>query len=413
MSIILTSFNHEKYLAEAIDSALGQTFSDFELIIWDDHSDDRSWPIITGYSDERIKAFRNEERTRGIYGINRAISEVATGEYIAIHHSDDVWRLDKLEKQVAYLDEHHDVGAVFTNAQAIGESGGPLLDTQHWYSTIFDQPNRSRFEWLRHFFLSGNALCHPSVLIRKECYSNCGLYRYGFQQIADLDMWMRLCLQYEIHVLPEKLVNFRVRDGDANTSADTEGMRVRGHFEMIHTLDHYLAIETPDELLKVFPESRRYIHKSDEDVTFALAMAMLDVSGFPASKMFALNIIRSKLIDDSQRHYLAIAHQFSFGEFAELVAQQDPMQILRLEGLSGALSDQDLKLAELSGAVAEKDLQLAELSSVVSENARRLSEKEMALQALLQSKSWRLTAPIRLLFDLCVKLRRFFAIGPK
>lgn len=146
VSIILTSFNHEKYLAEVIDSALGQTFSDFELIIWDDHSNGRSWSIIAGYSDSRIMAYGNKERKRGIYGIDKAITEVASEEYIAIHHSDDVWQLDKLEKQVAYLDEHHDIGAVFTNAQAINESGGPLSNTRRVHSTIFDQPNRSRHE---------------------------------------------------------------------------------------------------------------------------------------------------------------------------------------------------------------------------------------------------------------------------
>lgn len=100
VSIILTSFNHAKYLREAIESALNQTFSDFELIIWDDASTDDSWEIIQSYSDPRIKSFRNDVRRRGIYGINRAISEVAEGEYIAIHHSDDVWELNKLALRI-------------------------------------------------------------------------------------------------------------------------------------------------------------------------------------------------------------------------------------------------------------------------------------------------------------------------
>src|SRR5664280_2452957 len=119
VSIILTSFNNEKYLREAIDSVLNQTFTEFKLIIWDDASSDNSWDVINEYTDHRIKAFRNEVRKRGIWGINKAISEVATGKYIAIHHSDDVWETEKLGKQVTFLDEHPEFGAVFTHITAI------------------------------------------------------------------------------------------------------------------------------------------------------------------------------------------------------------------------------------------------------------------------------------------------------
>src|SRR5258706_8949117 len=182
VSVILTSYNHSKYLREAIDSVLSQTFTDFELIIWDDASTDGSWPIITSYSDPRVRAFHNDVQKRGLWGINKSISELALGEYIAVHHSDDIWEPQKLEKQVAFLDEHPEIGAVFSNALIIGENSEPFEDTSHFYYKIFEQPNRTRYEWLNYFYFHGNALCHPSVVIRKACYKNCGLYRYGFAQ---------------------------------------------------------------------------------------------------------------------------------------------------------------------------------------------------------------------------------------
>ena len=123
VSIILTSYNHEKYINETIDSILNQTFTDYELIIWDDASSDNSWQIIQSYTDPRIKIFRNNETRRGIYGINKAISEIASGNYIAIHHSDDVWEIDKLQKQIDFLDNNPEYGAVFTWAQIIDENG--------------------------------------------------------------------------------------------------------------------------------------------------------------------------------------------------------------------------------------------------------------------------------------------------
>ena len=96
---------------------------DFEFIIGDDCSTDKSWEIIKSYSDTRIKAFRNKTNQRGL--INSAINDVVNGEYIAIHHSDDVWEPNKLEKQVKILNKHPKIGAVFTHVKVINELGQP------------------------------------------------------------------------------------------------------------------------------------------------------------------------------------------------------------------------------------------------------------------------------------------------
>src|SRR5437867_6559888 len=96
VSVVLSSFNHGKYIEEAIDSVLGQTFDDFELIIWDDASTDNSWYLINQFSDPRIVTFRNAEQKRAIWGLNNAISQVVSGQYIAVHHSDDVWEPGRL-----------------------------------------------------------------------------------------------------------------------------------------------------------------------------------------------------------------------------------------------------------------------------------------------------------------------------
>ena len=100
VSVILTSFNHSKYIREAIESTLNQTFADFELIILDDCSSDNSWDLINQYTDPRISAFRSERPGEVVGRLNKAISELASGEYIAIHHSDDAWGLNKLQVQV-------------------------------------------------------------------------------------------------------------------------------------------------------------------------------------------------------------------------------------------------------------------------------------------------------------------------
>lgn len=165
VSIIMQSYNHAKYIRQSIESVLGQTFTDFEFIIIDDASTDESWSIINDYSDPRIRAYRNEMSKR-VENTRWAISELAVGEYIAIQHSDDVWEMNKLEKQVTFLDSQPNIGAVFTWAHIIDDDGHPFQNEDHFYSHIFEQSNRTRHEWLNHFFYHGNALCHPSVPFR-------------------------------------------------------------------------------------------------------------------------------------------------------------------------------------------------------------------------------------------------------
>ena len=409
VSIILTSFNHDTYIGESIDSVLGQTFTDFELIIWDDASTDGSWSVIESNSDPRIRAFRNEEHKRPIYGVIKAISEVAAGEYIAMHHSDDVWSSDKLEKQVAYLDGHPDIGAVFSDALAIGEDGLVLDDEHHFYSNIFAQPNRTRHEWLRFFFSHGNALCHPSMLIRKHCYEDCGIYRYGFAQIGDMDMWVRLCLKYDIHVLPEKLVSFRVRDNEANTSGNRPEVRVRAYFEYFQVLSNYLDIGSFDDLVQVFPESQQYFRGKDTVIEFALAMTVLDLKPFYFSILFALNVLFELITDDIAARRLADTYGFDYKAFIVLTGKHDPFQVMQFERLTNEASERDLEISglkqtvsELSRTVSEQDLQIAELSRTVTEQDMQidgfklaLAERDITIRAMHESHSWKLTAPLR------------------
>lgn len=392
VSIILTSFNHAEYLREAIDSVLNQIFEDYELIIWDDASADESWNIIQSYSDPRIKTFRNDVQKRGVYGINKAISEIVTGEYIAIHHSDDVWELNKLEKQVNFLDVHPEIGAVFTNTLPIGEDSRPLQDKLHFYSSIFNQENKSRYLWLRHFFEKGNALCHPSVLIRKKCYGECGLYRYGLAQVGDFDMWIRLCLKYEIYILPDKLVKFRVRDNEENASGSRPETRSRWNFEYYLLLSNFLKINRADDLFKVFPEAKKYC--SDEScIRYAIAMVMLEVKPFHTTIQFALQILFDLINDQNQNNTF-----FSANDFVKLTGELDPLQILNFESFNQAVTERDERIAKLNKTLTESDRQIISLNRAIAEvrqQEKLITEVKMELQGVLASKSWRVTRPLR------------------
>lgn len=152
--------------------------------------------MIHTFPDRRIRSFRNSRNEGPVFGVNKAISEVATGQYIAIHHSDDVWEPDKLQQQVPVLDAHPEIGAVFTWVKIIDENG--CENSDGW----FNQEFRSRSKWLNSLFFIRNQLAHPSVLIRRECYHEVGGYSDFLAQAPDVDMWARLLLRHSIHVIP-------------------------------------------------------------------------------------------------------------------------------------------------------------------------------------------------------------------
>jgi glycosyltransferase involved in cell wall biosynthesis/predicted O-linked N-acetylglucosamine transferase (SPINDLY family) len=316
VSILLTSRNHEKFLNEAIESALLQTYRNFELIIWDDASTDDSWSIIKQYNDSRIRTFRNDKQR---YHYFKDFFEIAKGEYIAIHHSDDVWELEKLEKQVNFLDQHPEIGAVFSWVNIIDENGNINNDT-YLYET-FKQNNKTRFEWLRHFFIDGNAVCHPSVLIRKQCYLDCGLYNLALWQLPDFDMWIRLCLRYEIHVLPEHLVKLRWKEDGNNTSSVNRESVNRSSFEYYVTLSNYCRIAGIEELLKIFPSSEKYCTQFDADLEFALAMTAIESTAFPKHRLFGLQLLYKLMTSPMKAEKIRTVHHFDYMDFVNISKQ--------------------------------------------------------------------------------------------
>lgn len=396
VTIILTSYNHEKYIREAIDSALSQTFTDFELIIIDDASTDCSWEIIDSYHDPRIIKCRSSVNRWFTEGVNDAILNKAKGEYIAIHHSDDIWESDKLKKQIDYMEAYPDCGAVFTNVLAINENGETFSDKDHFYYNIFQQSNRTRHEWLNYFFTRGNALCHPSVLIRKQCYEVCGLYRNGLAQMPDLEMWVRLLMHYEIHIMLDKLVRFRVRDQEANTSGDSLDNRSRQFFEFYTTLKNYKNITDVNEFLSVFPHATKYIRDNELDVQYAYAMTLIELGGFMNYKLLGLEMLFEMIEDEKSAERIKNRYGFDYTDFIGLTAKCGVLNI-SLAQHEQEIQERDEKIVSLE---YEKGAALHDRNKVIGERNFVIKERDAAIEvyeSLSSSMSWRLTSPLRIM----------------
>ena len=237
VSVIMATYNHADFVKQAIESVLAQQGVDFEFLIADDGSADRTREVVASIKDERIRFFPNEIN-RGACVVTNELVECASGEFIALINSDDYWTTpDKLADQVQILRERPSVGACFGRARFVDKDGQFIDKASLPFGTVFDQENRSQGQWLRYFFDHGNCICHPTMLIRTLCYEELGMYNNRLRQLPDFDMWIRLVKRYEIFISDRELINFRILPGE-NASSQTVENSIRSINE------HYLIAES-------------------------------------------------------------------------------------------------------------------------------------------------------------------------
>jgi glycosyltransferase involved in cell wall biosynthesis len=197
VTVLLPVYNASLFLKEAIESVLAQTFTDFELLIINDGSTDRSEEIILSYSDSRIRYEKNETNLRLIATLNKGI-DLAKGEFIARMDADDICMPSRLEKQVAYMDANPDVGVLGTWVHTLG--------LEKDYQVRFKQGHDEiRFR----LFLS-NYIHHPTVLLRRSVLVDHNVKYGDYLHIEDYEMWVRMSKYCKIDILPEVLLQYRV-----------------------------------------------------------------------------------------------------------------------------------------------------------------------------------------------------------
>lgn len=209
VSVCIPSYNGQNYIGEAIESVLSQTYADFELVITDDCSTDRSQDIIDGYKDDRIRFLQNTRNLGAEANSNKAISE-AKGKYIKLLEHDDYLYPSCLEKQVEILEalENRNVVLTCCGRDIINERGRKILQRKFkGKSGKYD----GRQIIKRTVRAGTNIIGEPTaVLIRSDILKETGAFDDTFPYVTDLDLWCRMLLCGDVYMSSEVLCAYRV-----------------------------------------------------------------------------------------------------------------------------------------------------------------------------------------------------------
>jgi glycosyltransferase involved in cell wall biosynthesis len=212
VTVLMPVYRNEQYLKKAIESILNQTFKDFEFLIICDDPSDNIRTILDHFQshDERIKAFYFQERQGLVSALNKGCG-LAKGKYIARMDADDISLPKRFSRQVAFLDEHPDVGVVGSWAR---------LCSNNKDAGIRKVPGEHNFiKWCLCFYCP---MIHPSVMLRKETLIRSGGYSDEMIHAEDYDLWRRLCIVANIANIQEVLIHLRLHEASVSSSYRAE-----------------------------------------------------------------------------------------------------------------------------------------------------------------------------------------------
>ncbi len=207
VSVCISAYNHEAYIAEAIDSVLAQSYPNIEIVVIDDASTDRTASVVRDYAarfPERVRAIFLEENEGPSRASNRAFATLK-GDYVAFLGSDDRMLPARILRQVEFLTENSGHVAVFTDITAIDANGQRIAGSAD-AEQLFNQP----ITHLHRQLLTGNFLNAPSAMVRRADLMALGGYSPLLRYVQDYELWVRLLQRGDIGKLAEPLVEYRV-----------------------------------------------------------------------------------------------------------------------------------------------------------------------------------------------------------
>ena len=246
VSVMMCAYNAESYIREAIDSTLAQTFTDFELVIVDDGSTDRTPDIIRGYADPRIRFLQGQHDY--IRSLNAGM-KACRGEFVARMDADDRMMPERLAEQVKVMRKHHDIAVCFSWANTFG-----LAEGKHGYGAKGRVQNA--FFWL----LTGNYLTHPTAMFRKSFFREHRIRYRKYPYAEDYKLWTDISrLGGQFYVIPKPLIMYRISRSQVSHTHHEEqnATRLLIQQEVIETLLQRLNPPERQLLTRLYQQTLR------------------------------------------------------------------------------------------------------------------------------------------------------------
>jgi glycosyltransferase involved in cell wall biosynthesis len=200
VSVLMPVYNAEKHLADAIESILNQSFTDFDFLIINDGSTDSSEEIIFSYLDSRIRYIKNETNLKLIKTLNKGI-QLCTGKYIVRMDADDISQPERIQKQVAFMESNPEFGVCGSWFEAFGDVNNKIIQYKETHDEII-----TKMLYQCHF-------CHPSIIIRKEVFEDNVMYfDENYPHAEDYDFYLKVSKKWKLYNIQEALVKYRIHE---------------------------------------------------------------------------------------------------------------------------------------------------------------------------------------------------------
>lgn len=268
VSIIIATYNRERFLFEAISSVFAQTYQDFELIIVDDGSTDNTSSMISQFNDARLHYIYQANQGRS-HARNAAL-RLAKGEYITFLDSDDLYLPHKLAIQAAYLDTHAKTGMIYTSAYCIDEDGNLL---KHQYDATYSGKIYKQIA-----FFVPVTITLPTVMLRREILAITGGFDEKMHRFEDTDLWRRISKVTRIDAIHQYTCKLRTHSDNHLLAQEPK--------HLIHAVHYYAK--------KIIQEDKRFLsvfelYKGLGGLYYYYASALLAVPGWESYGQKLLN----------------------------------------------------------------------------------------------------------------------------
>jgi glycosyltransferase involved in cell wall biosynthesis len=263
VSVIMPAYNAEKYVEKAVNSILEQSYTEFDFVITDDCSTDRTYEILCGLKDKdpRIRLFKNLKNSGIANTLNKCI-EHAEGELIAVMHADDIALPKRIEVQRELLLENKELRAVGSHCLLINQHDEPI-------GTIL--PSADKYDVFLELFLKNIAFPHPSAMYWKAAFLNAGRYSSEYDGLEDLDLWLKLLSQGCVFSnAPYQLMQYRIHG--EQTSQNFKEIDLIKNYKIFCDFVNNIGMKTSYDEVKRYSNLciNRLTNCSVNDLTFFL-----------------------------------------------------------------------------------------------------------------------------------------------